>query len=195
MNLFKLNAFFFLSLSPIKQSENQKRSLITNREMANSLTIKVITHLKLLNFARVCNTIYKRISEQEWTSGNRARCLPPDSNFRLRLALLLYEERISNLREIFASAATLFQRFRGFPDPGFQWERSSSRKFFLASPSAPRASFLPRNSWLPALGSFYIRSRFTAPRREVVRFSTLKAYFQCSSFSFDMSLAVSETRH
>lgn len=69
---------FFLSLSPIiKQSENQKRSLITNREMANSLTIKVITHLKLLNFARVCNTIYKRISEQEWTSGNRARLFRP----------------------------------------------------------------------------------------------------------------------
>lgn len=48
------------------------------------------------------------------------------------------------------SAATLFQRFRGFPALGFQWKQSSLRKFFFASPSAP-APFLQKNSWFLAL--------------------------------------------
>lgn len=39
---------------------NRKKSLINWGKM-NSLAINMITHLKLLNFARVCNTIYKRI--------------------------------------------------------------------------------------------------------------------------------------
>lgn len=41
---------------------------------------------------------------------------PSSGNFRSHPAFL-YDRRISNLREI--SGATLFQRFRGFPGPGF----------------------------------------------------------------------------
>lgn len=164
--------------------------------MANSLTIKVITHLKLLNFARVCNTIYKRISEQEWTSGNRAQ-FPSDSNFRLRLALLLYETTDIESPRDFRRYRDVISTISRFSRPGdFNGNGPALVNFSsLLRHSAARLFSPEKFLASSSRGSFYIRSRFTAPRKEVVRFSTLKAYFQRSSFSFDMSLAVPETRH
>jgi len=87
--------------------------------------------------------------------------------------------RISARFPSVCGTATLFQRFRGFPDPGFQWKRSRPRKFLLTSPSEPRDLHrpLPFCREIPSFQhrSFYICSRFTMPRKEVVRFSSFES--------------------
>ena len=97
---------------------------------------------------------------------------PSSSNFRSRPAFL-YDRRISNLREI--SGATLFQRFRGFPGPGFQWPRAAAVNFSplpsSSPPPPPPFAFLSTKA-----RTFTIRFRFTATRRASGAFHYLRKH-------------------
>lgn len=138
-----------------------------------------------------------RLSVKNWHEwAITASVLLFDGNFRLHLPLLFYERRISNLCEVFAGTVPrrYFNDFAVFL--GFQWKRSSLRKFFLTSPSVP-TFFLRKNSWFPALKFLHSFSIHSAAKRSGA-FQYLRSILcqlSCSPFSSDVSLAGSETRH
>lgn len=141
----------------------------------------------------------------ERTNDNGAQfsCLC-DNNFQLHLPLLFYERRISNLREVLVGTVPqrYFNDFVVFQIRDFNGRGPASVcKFFLVPPSVPArsvpTSFLPKNSWFPALKFLHSFSVHGAAKRSGA-FQYLRSIL-CqllrSPFSFNMSLAVPETRH
>lgn len=118
--------------------------------------------------------------------------LSDDDNFRLHLALFFYERRISDLREAFVSIVRrYFNDFAVFQAWDFNRSGPASVNFSSLLRQCPcdlRPPLFSRRIPGFQLWSFYIRSRFTAPRKEVVRFSTFEAYFVSSCVRLFLSM-------
>lgn len=134
----------------------------------------------------VINVIFRIIEIQTYLSvklGTNECAVLNNDNCRLQLTFFFYGA-ILNLREVFVGTVPrhYFNDFAVFQPRDFNGSGPASVNFSSLLRQRPP----PFSRRIPGfqLWSFYIRSRFTAPRKEVVRFSTFEAYFVSSRACF-----------